>query len=327
MAERPVAITMGDPAGVGPEIIVAALAGQGRRAVVVGDGGRLRLAMGIMRVTAELRSVAGPAGADFGPGVINIIDLGNVDSDLPWGRLSTAAGRSGFEYLEKATELALAGEVGAICTAPINKEAWRDAGVPHPGHTEALAALCGTESYAMMLVNQGLRVVHQSTHSSLAAAVGKATTARCLECVGLADAFLRDRAGIRAPRIAVAGINPHAGENGLLGAEDRDQLLPAVTLARESGIDASGPWSPDTVFVRGAGGEFDAVIAAYHDQGHIPIKMLGLDSGVNVTIGLPIVRTSVDHGTAFDIAGKGLVRSQNLVTALNLAHELALVRS
>ncbi|MDQ6918030.1 MAG: 4-hydroxythreonine-4-phosphate dehydrogenase PdxA [Candidatus Dormibacteraeota bacterium] len=324
MARSTIAVTMGDPAGVGPEIVLAALAAEPHRAVVVGDAARLKLAGQILpRGGPRLRSINTPSEAHFEPGLVNVIDLANVPAELPWGRLSEVAGAASFSYLERATQLALAGEVAAICTAPINKEAWRAAGIEHPGHTEALAALCGSGTYAMMLVNRRLRVVHQSTHASLAAAVGKATTQRCLDCITLASGFLREHGGISAPRIAVAGINPHAGENGLLGSEDREHLLPAVEHAREAGIAASGPWSPDTIFLRGSEGEFDAVVAAYHDQGHIPIKMLGLDSGVNVTIGLPIVRTSVDHGTAFDIAGTGRARPANLLAALRLAEELA----
>jgi 4-phospho-D-threonate 3-dehydrogenase / 4-phospho-D-erythronate 3-dehydrogenase len=323
MARSTIAITMGDPAGIGPEIVLAALASEPHRAVVVGDLGRLKLATEILpRGGPRLRPVGSPAEAHFEPGVVNVLDLANVPAELAWGHLSEVAGAASHAYLVRATQLALAGEVAALCTAPINKEAWREAGIEYPGHTEALAALCETESYAMMLVNRRLRVVHQSTHSSLAAAIGKATTERCLECIRLAAGFLRERAGIASPRIAVAGINPHAGENGLLGTEERDRFAPAVAQAREEGIDASGPWSPDTVFLRGSEGEFDVVVAAYHDQGHIPIKMLGLDTGVNVTIGLPIVRTSVDHGTAFDIAGTGHARPANLLAALRLAEEL-----
>jgi 4-hydroxythreonine-4-phosphate dehydrogenase len=315
---------MGDPAGIGPEIVMAALSGEAHRAVVVGDAGRLKLAgEALPGGGPRLRIIAGPAEARFERGVVNVVDLANVPASLAWGKLSPVAGRAGYAYLEHATRLALEGEVAAICTAPINKEAWRAAGIPHPGHTEALAALCGSERFAMMLVNRRLRVVHQSTHLSLAQAVTAATTERCLECIQLAAGFLRDHAGIGSPRIAVAGLNPHAGESGLLGDEDRTRLLPAVERAHREGIDATGPWSPDTIFLRGSEGEFDAVVAAYHDQGHIPIKMLGLDTGVNVTVGLPIVRTSVDHGTAFDIAGTGRARPANLLTALRLAEELS----
>ncbi len=321
----PVAVTMGDPGGVGPEIIVRALAAQAHEVVVVGDLRRLQLAAELTASAPRLtlRAVPEPAAAEFKPDVINVIDLANVPADLPWGQLTAPAGRAGFEYLERAVRLARAGQVGAICTAPINKEGWRQAGVPFPGHTEALASLCGTDRFAMMLVNLRLRVVHLSTHSSLVAAVGHATTARCLECIHLADDFLRAHGGLASPRIAVAGINPHAGENGLLGREDGDQLRPAVERARAEGLEVSGPWSPDTIFARAAAGEFDVVIAAYHDQGHIPIKMLGLDTGVNVTLGLPIVRTSVDHGTAFDIAGTGRARPDNLLAALRLAEVLS----
>jgi 4-hydroxythreonine-4-phosphate dehydrogenase len=314
---------MGDPAGIGPEIVMAALAAEPHRVLVVGDAGRLKLAGQFLpQGGPRLRIVTGPEDTRFEPGIINVVDLENVPANLVWGQLSPVAGKAAYAYLERAVELALEGKVAGVCTGPINKEAWREAGISHVGHTEALASLCGTKAYAMMLVNRRLRVVHQSTHLGLAQAVIAATTERCLECIELAAAFLRDHAGIPSPRIGVAGLNPHAGENGLLGKEDRDRFLPAVKLARKAGVDATGPWSPDTVFLRGSSGEFDAVVAAYHDQGHIPIKMLGLESGVNVTIGLPIVRTSVDHGTAFDIAGSGRARPANLLAALHLAEDL-----
>ena len=317
-------MTMGDPAGIGPEVVMAALAAEPHRAVVVGDAGRLKQAGDLLpRGGPRLRPIAGPGDARFEPGVVNVLDLANVAPDLAWGRLSAAAGKAAYDYLRLAARLAQEGDVAAICTAPINKEAWRLAGVDHPGHTEALAALCGVSSFAMMLVNRRLRVLHLTTHVPLAEAVRQATEDRCLECIELAAGFLRERAGIDRPRVAVAGLNPHAGENGLLGAEDSERLAPAVARAREAGIDASGPWPPDTVFLRGSEGEFDVVVAAYHDQGHIAIKLLGIDTGVNVTVGLPIVRTSVDHGTAFDIAGAGRARPANLLAALRLAEELA----
>ncbi len=323
---------MGDPAGIGPEISALALAAARppRRAVVVGDAERLEAGLEIAARAGRLggrrgqiRVIPEPGQALWAEGVVNVVDLANVASGMAWGELSAEAGRAGYEYLERGVALASAGTVSALCTAPINKEAWRDAGVLHPGHTEALAALTGTIGFAMMLVNQQLRVVHLSTHVSLVEAVARATSERCLTCIDLAERFLRERAGIARPRIAVAGINPHAGEHGLLGGEDSERLLPAVERARAAGWDVSGPWPPDTVFARAASGEFDAVIAAHHDQGHIPIKMLGLDTGVNVTVGLPIVRTSVDHGTAFDIAGTGRARPANLLAALGLAEALA----
>ncbi len=310
---------MGDPSGVGPEISVLAMAQDRRPAncVLVGDLTRLEAAQKLLIESGRLSPSVAPIGS-----LVEVIDLGNVPAGLPWGANSAEAGRAGYEYVERAARAALAGEAAAVCTCPINKESWRLAGVPHTGHTEALAALAGTDRFAMMLVNGGLRVVHLSTHTSLVEAVRQATTERAVTCIELAAAFLR-AAGIANCRIAVAGINPHAGESGLLGSEDQEQLRPAVETARRTGIDASGPWAPDTVFARAALGEFDAVIAAYHDQGHIPIKILGLDSGVNVTLGLPFVRTSVDHGTAFDIAGRGLAREANLLAALDLAASLA----
>ena len=316
---RPIAVTMGDPSGVGPEISVLAMTHNSRPAncVLVGDLKRLETAQKLLVETGRLSPSVRPIGS-----LVEVIDLGNVAAGLPWGANSAEAGRAGYEYVERAARAALAGDVAAVCTGPINKESWRLAGVPHTGHTEALAALAGSERFAMMLVNGGLRVIHLSTHTSLVEAVRQATTERALTCIELAAAFLR-AAGIANCRIAVAGINPHAGEAGLLGSEDQEELRPAVEAARGVGIDASGPWPPDTVFARAILGEFDAVIAAYHDQGHIPIKMLGLDSGVNVTLGLPFIRTSVDHGTAFDIAGRGIVREANLLAALDLATSLA----
>jgi 4-hydroxythreonine-4-phosphate dehydrogenase len=252
-----------------------------------------------------------------------VLHVGSSAADLPPGRLSEIAGRASYRYLETAVRLAVDGTAAAVCTAPINKEAWRMAGIPHPGHTEALAALTGTARYAMMLVNRALRVIHLSTHKSLVQAARDLSAQRCVDCVRLTDAALRTRFDIANPRIAVAGLNPHAGENGLLGSEDRDQLAPAVAQLAAEAVNVSGPWPPDTIFARAAAGEFDAVIAAYHDQGHIPIKMLGLDTGVNVTLGLPILRTSVDHGTAFDIAGSGRARGENLLAAIDLAQQLA----
>src|SRR5437588_365212 len=237
---RPIAVTMGDPSGVGPEISVLAMTHNSRPAncVLVGDLKRLETAQKLLVETGRLSPSVRPIGS-----LVEVIDLGNVAAGLPWGANSAEAGR-------------------------------------------------------------------------------QATTERALTCIELAAAFLR-AAGIANCRIAVAGINPHAGEAGLLGSEDQEELRPAVEAARGVGIDASGPWPPDTVFARAILGEFDAVIAAYHDQGHIPIKMLGLDSGVNVTLGLPFIRTSVDHGTAFDIAGRGIVREANLLAALDLATSLA----
>jgi 4-hydroxythreonine-4-phosphate dehydrogenase len=238
-----------------------------------------------------------------------------VPPSVAWGKLSASAGRAAFDYLEHAAQLARAGTVDAICTAPLNKAAWEMAGVPYPGHTEALAHLSQSTRYAMMLVNGGLRVVHVSTHVALRTAIELLTIDRVLDTILLAEEALK-RYVVTDPRLALAGLNPHAGEGGLFGEEEATALRPAIEQARHRGITVAGPVPPDTVFARAAAGEFDAVIALYHDQGHIPIKMLGVDTGVNVTIGLPFLRTSVDHGTAFDIAGRGVAREASMIAAL-----------
>ncbi|HEX5916002.1 MAG TPA: 4-hydroxythreonine-4-phosphate dehydrogenase PdxA, partial [Rubrobacter sp.] len=236
--------------------------------------------------------------------------------------LDARAGDAAFRYVERATELAKSGRVGAIATAPLNKEAMHLAGHKYPGHTEILADLTGTRDYAMMLVTDELKVIHVSTHVSLKEAIERARPERELAVIRLAHESLK-RLGIESPRVAVAGLNPHAGENGLFGTEDAEHIAPAVAAAVEEGIDATGPHPPDTVMMRARTGAFDIVVVQYHDQGHIPIKLMGFDTGVNVTVGLPFFRTSVDHGTAFDIAGTGKADPASLRAALDLARSLA----
>jgi 4-phospho-D-threonate 3-dehydrogenase / 4-phospho-D-erythronate 3-dehydrogenase len=324
-----VAVTMGDPAGIGPEICLSSLTApevtDRIRPILIGDEPRLALARAALAsgrrssaVPPSTHVIGEPADAAFAPGSVDLIDLHNVPPSEAWGKVAARAGRAAFEYLERAVKLALAGAVDAICTAPINKEAWKMAGVPYPGHTEALAHLSGTTRYAMMLVNQGLRVVHVSTHVALRKAITLVTVDRVLETILLADEALR-RYVMVDPRLALAGLNPHAGEGGLFGNEESTTLRPAIEQAWRRGVNVTGPVPPDTVFARAAAGEFDAVIALYHDQGHIAVKMLGLDTGVNVTIGLPFLRTSVDHGTAFDLAGRGVAREASMVAALRTA--------
>jgi 4-phospho-D-threonate 3-dehydrogenase / 4-phospho-D-erythronate 3-dehydrogenase len=326
-----VAVTMGDPAGVGPEICLLSLTTpavtDAVRPILIGDAARLELARTALSTSGRLshvlpspRVIAGPADAVFAPGSMELIDLQNVPPSVAWGKVSAGAGRAAFEYLQHATRLARAGAIDAICTAPLNKEAWKIAGVPFPGHTEALAHLSRSTRYAMMLVNGSLRVVHVSTHVALRKALDLLTVDRVLDTILLADEALK-RYVVTDPRVALAGLNPHAGEGGLFGEEEATTLRPAVERARHTGVDVVGPLPPDTVFAQAAGGEFDAVIALYHDQGHIAVKMLGLDTGVNVTIGLPFLRTSVDHGTAFDIAGRGVAREASMIAALKTAAE------
>jgi 4-hydroxythreonine-4-phosphate dehydrogenase len=330
--ERPlVAVTMGDPAGVGSEVIATAYADllADARVVVVGDADALRRGVAVADPDADLdvRPVDGFDGVRSAPGIIDVVDLDNVDGDdLEFGALREAYGRASLEYVERAVEAAIAGAVDAIVTAPINKQATRMAGAEHAGHTGLLADRTDTEEYAMLLLEGDLRVSHVSTHVPLETACDLVTTENVRSTLRVTDAALAEL-GIADPTIAVAGLNPHAGDGGLLGDADDAEIEPAVAAARERGIDAVGPESPDTVFPRAAAGDYDAVIAMYHDQGHIPVKMLGFQSGgvsgVNVTIGLPIVRTSVDHGTAFDIAGEGVASATSMRDAVSVAARMA----
>lgn len=321
-----VALTMGDPAGIGPEIVAKTFAeprfSRENRVLVIGDRAILERAAGLLGLRLEVRTVKGPEEARFEPGSVDLIPESGLPEDLPFGRLDARAGDAAFRYVRRAVELALEGRVAAVTTAPLNKEALHLAGHRYPGHTEILAGLTGTGDYAMMLVAEGLRVIHVSTHVSLREAIERVEPERELAVIRLAAGALR-RMGVESPRVAVAGLNPHAGENGLFGEEDAELIAPAVERARAEGIDASGPWPPDTVFLRARRGEFDIVVVQYHDQGHIPAKLLGFEGGVNVTVGLPFFRTSVDHGTAFDIAGTGKADHSSLKAALRLARELA----
>ena len=328
MPDPVVAITMGDAAGIGPEIIVGALTGETPfpGAVVVGDAGRLRQAAAVLGVAVEVVAVASPS--DTVPdGAIACIDLDLIDTDLPWGELSAQAGEGAFQAIERAVALAQAGEVDAICTAPLNKEALHLAGHRYPGHTELLAELTGITDYAMMLTTPTLRVIHVTTHIGLIDAVEAIVPARVERVIRLGHATLR-ASDITSPRIAVCGINPHAGENGLFGhGEEAEKIEPAVAAVIADGIDVQGPLPADTAFFRAVRGDFDLVVAMYHDQGHGPIKVLGLDEGVNVTVGLPVIRTSVDHGTAFDIAGQGIADAGSLRAALREAVRLTGTRA
>lgn len=322
---KPIALTMGDPCGIGPEIVLKACADPGRTAVplvVVGDAGVLVRAERAVRTGLTVRPITSVDEASYAPGTVDVLAEGELPEDLPWGVLDARAGAASYRYVRRAVELALDGAVRAMVTAPINKEALRLAGIPHPGHTEILAELSGTDDFAMMMATDELRVVLVTVHQSLRTAIESLTPARELDIIRLTDRTLR-RAGLTAPRIAVAGLNPHAGENGLFGREDLDVIAPAVAAARAEGIDADGPLPADTVFMRARAGEFDAVVAQYHDQGLIPVKYLGLQHGVNITVGLPFVRTSVDHGTAFDLAGTGAADHAALLTALRHADDLA----
>jgi 4-hydroxythreonine-4-phosphate dehydrogenase len=322
-SDRIVAVTMGDPTGIGPEIVAKVFGEDGtHRAVVVGDITMMRRAVDLLGLPLQVNAVERPADARFEPGTIDVVAATDLPADLPYGAVDPRGGGAAYEYVRRAVELALADEVHAIATAPLNKEAMHLAGHRYPGHTEVLAELTGVGDYAMMLVTDDLRVVHVSTHVPLEEAIRRVRPERELTVIRLAHRSLQ-LLGIEHPRVAVAGLNPHAGESGLFGTQDRDMIAPAVEAARAEGIDASGPWPPDTVFMQARQGRFDIVVVQYHDQGHIPIKLMGFDTGVNVTVGLPFFRTSVDHGTAFDIAGTGRADHASMRAALDLAASLA----
>ncbi|WP_212526023.1 4-hydroxythreonine-4-phosphate dehydrogenase PdxA [Actibacterium sp. MT2.3-13A] len=330
-----IAITMGDPSGIGPEIILKAvealrpqLADGEIKLFVVGSRGCMLRAAEIVACGADW--IKGDV-----PGV-QLVNIGEPEGEIAFGRTTAEAGRLAYLAIEKAVSLCLAGEADAIVTAPISKEALNLAGQPFSGHTELLAHLTGARDSVMLLAHGDMRVSHVSTHVSLADAVRRLTPERLTRVAELTHEALRDL-GIENPRIAVAALNPHAGEGGLFGTEDLDVTEPTVAALNARGLNVEGPVPGDTVFVKLRGRRYDAVIATYHDQGHIPVKLLGFEvnpetgawealSGVNITLGLPIVRSSVDHGTAFDIAGKGIASERSMLEAIDYAVQLAAAR-
>ena len=318
-----IAITMGDSSGVGPEIILQAFAKSElpHDFIVVGDFSILQLCNENLNYAVALKKIHTVGERESG--LMNVLDLALLTpDDLRIGQISQASGAAALQYVKCATELALAKKVSALVTLPINKEATRLTAPNFSGHTEYIAELCGEENYTMMLVSERLIVTHVSTHISLRRALDEVTTQKVLDIIRLthtAVAKLRPR-----NKIAVAGLNPHAGENGSFGSEDIEFIKPAVALARAEGIDANGPFPPDTIFFQTVKGKaYDAIVCMYHDQGHIPMKLLDFEGGINVTLGLPIIRTSVDHGTAFDIAWQGKAFTRSLKEACELALKLA----
>ncbi|WP_308752566.1 4-hydroxythreonine-4-phosphate dehydrogenase PdxA [uncultured Anaerotruncus sp.] len=329
-----IAITMGDPAGIGAETAVKAIA-SGKPAecclpVLIGERRAVEDAMSFCGLSLPIREVEGFAGADPTPGTLNLLNLG-VPAYGSWkyGTVSAAAGEAAFQYIKRAIDLALCGQADAVVTGPINKEALHLAGYAYAGHTEIFAELSGTKSYAMLLTTPALRVIHATTHVSMRRACELITRERVEEVVRLADQVMR-RMGIARPRIAVAGLNPHCSENGLFGTEEADVIIPAVRRCAAAGLDVDGPLPPDTVFTKAVSGLYDVVVAMYHDQGHIPAKLMGFRmdpvtkeyesvSGVNTTVGLPFIRTSVDHGTAFDRAGQGRANPESMLDAIEMA--------
>lgn len=322
-----IAITMGDAAGVGPEIVMKALAHQDLyarcRPFVIGDAVRLAEAGHIAGARLALRFIDKPEAARFEVGTVDCLDLKLIPPGLPFGKVSAAAGHAAYEYIRTATALAVEKRIDAIVTAPLNKEALHAGGHDFPGHTELLAALTHTPEVSMMLTVPGLRVLLVTCHMGLRAAIDAIEPGLVERTIARGrDVLLK--AGIARAKIAVCGINPHAGENGLFGdGEEEAKIAPAIVACSARGWDVEGPLPADTLFYRARRGDFDMVVAMFHDQGLGPVKVLGLEAGVNITIGLPVIRTSVDHGTAFDIAGTGVADERSLIAAIDAAIDLA----
>ena len=318
-------ITLGDVAGVGPEIVARAWPHLFAhcRPVVVGDAGWLRRGLKLVRSSTVVKPIRHVAEAEPSPEVMQC--LAGSDQDLAGvqiGKVSASAGRAAYDFLCTAIDATLAGEADGVVTAPLHKEGLHAAGLPYPGHTEILAERCGVREFAMVLAVEGLAVAHVTLHMALRDVFRHLTTAAVLEKTRLLDGLLRRLLG-RKPRLGVAALNPHASDGGLFGDEEERIIAPAVLQAKAEGLDASGPWPTDTLFVRARDGEFDGVVAMYHDQGHIALKLLGRGRAVNISAGLPIVRTSVAHGTAYDIAGRGVADASSLVEAVRVAALLA----
>ncbi len=322
-----IAVTIGDPAGVGPEVTVKALAEEELyllcQPLVIGDAGVVRRAAEIAGTALVCQSVGGIASARFEHGTLDMLDLKNVQwEQLELKKASAAGGRASIEYVSVAVQLALSDEIDAIATGPINKQAIHLAGYDYIGHTELLADLTNARRCTTMLATGDLRVTHVTRHVPLRDVASHITKQQVLETILVTAEGLR-QLGLEHPRLGVAALNPHGGDDGLLGQEEIEQIAPAVTAAREMGIDARGPFPADSVFFRATAGEFDAVVAMYHDQGHIPIKVRDFERSYTVTLGLPIVRTSVDHGTAFDIAWQGTSSPTSMIEAIKAAAGLA----
>ena len=328
MTPKPlIAITMGDPSGIGPEVVSKALRRpdvyERMRPFVIGTVKDMEAANRLTGSTARVRSIASPAEAVVRPDVVEVLNVdGYETTSFPTGENSVESGRASHAWVERAARLCIDGAVDAMATAPVNKESWQMAGSPDLGHQEVFRRLTGSDYVATMLVSGELRCMHLSTHKSLSEACDYVTTGNVLRAVRLTNEHFA-RWGFHAPRIAVAGLNPHASDNGLIGREELDEIAPAVEAARSEGIDATGPHPSDSVFNKAIAGEFDVVVVMYHDQGHIAIKVHGFEESISVNLGIPFIRTSVDHGTAFDIAGKNVADETGMVEALDMAALLA----
>jgi 4-hydroxythreonine-4-phosphate dehydrogenase len=324
---KKIAVTMGDPAGVGPEVILKALSRSEEirdvcRPIIIGDRVVMEEAVRLLDLSVKIKLIQTPGEAGLVPGALDMIDLAELrefKKKIP----SAEGGRACAIYIRKAVELALNKQVDAVVTAPISKEALKMAGMKWPGHTEMLAEITGTKDYAMMLVGGPLRVILVTIHTAIRNVPDMISRDSVLKTLRLARKAC-DMLGVKDPRIAVAGLNPHAGEAGIFGDEEIREIVPAIEEAGREGIQATGPFPPDTIFHKAYKGEVDIVVCMYHDQGLIPLKMIAFDKGVNVTVGLPIIRTSPDHGTAYDIAWSGKADPSSMLEALKLASEMGL---
>ena len=333
-----IAITMGDPAGIGAEIIVKALSKKElykkSRPVVIGSRCVMEDALKFVPSNLKLNVIKNTEEIKGEFGTIDLIDLDNIKLDeFNYKKVSAKAGQASLDYIYKGIDLAMKGLVDAVVTGPIHKEAIKAAGSPYAGHTEIFASRTKTKDYAMMLADKNLRVIHVSTHVSLRKACDLVKKERVLAVIHLANKALKNL-GIKNPKIGVAGLNPHAGEGGLFGDEEIKKIMPAIDQAKREGINADGPIPPDTIFSKVIGGQYDIAVVMYHDQGHIPMKVIGFKynketnkwlmmSGVNITVGLPIIRTSVDHGVAFGKAGEGRANEESMVEAIKMAIDFA----
>jgi len=319
---QPYGITIGDPSGIGPEILLKTATAHA--VVAFADLEVLAFYNDLLHYNAPLRKIATPA--DYQPGALNVIDLGVMQGkDVRPGKLDRKSGHAAREYVIAATRAALAGEIAAIVTLPMNKEATQLSDPTFTGHTELIGQLCGVKDVTIMLASDQLIVTHVSTHCSLATAIARAKKDRIQTIIRLTVEALRRLKP--NPRIAVAGLNPHAGENGLFGDEEIREIRPAIEWAQAQGMPVEGPFPPDTLFYMAVKkNKYDAIVCMYHDQGHVPLKLLDFEGGVNITLGLPIIRTSVDHGTAFDIAGQGIASTKSLLRALDFAAKMSVAQ-
>lgn len=314
-----IGITMGDPAGIGCEIILKAFENEDfrKKSIIFGSSEIVKYFKKLLNIKDKIKIISDIN--EFDAECINVVEVLSISlNDFEFGKVSPICGKAAYAYVERAIDWAMKGKIKAVVTAPLNKESLHLAGYKYDGHTEIFATLTNTKKYAMLLWSEKLKVIHVSTHVSLRNACDKVKKDRIMDTIVLANTSLK-RMGIKEPRIAVAGLNPHAGESGIFGDEEIQEITPAIVASKEIGINVEGPIAPDTVFLRAYKGQYDIIVAMYHDQGHIPMKMLAFDSGVNITVGLPIIRTSVDHGTAFGKAGKGTANEESMIEAIKAA--------